>query len=417
MEGSSSSDGRSDPFGGRMIASYAKMDRVRPDWRGREVVQVIGHSAYGGGVPIVFGIMRALAALDLRPVLLATHPEVVAAAEDNGFEVWRFEGIVREPRPVHDLAAAFALARALRTRGALAIHTHTSKGGMIGRLAGRLAGCPLVVHHTHGFYHTGMRSGLKRRGMLELERFFGGLTDYQIFLSESARRLALEEGTSTAVQARVIQNGVAAPEPMDADAVREMRRRWGVPEHAPLIGSVCRLATEQKGLDSGLRAFARVSASLPDARWIIVGEGSDRASLESLAQSLGVADRVLLPGHVEGASRLNSCFDVVFAPSRREGQSISLMEAMACGVPIVTTRILGNEGLVEEGVSALLSGADDIDGLSRELLRALTDEGVAARLRNASRHAYQTMFTEEAFESRVTRFFIEATSAVRPRRA
>lgn len=390
---------------------------IPAEWRGKEVVQVIGHSAYGGGVPIVFGIMRALRALDLKPVLLATHPDVVAAAEEQGLALWEFDGIVREVQPVRDLLTSFDLSRALRARGVSAIHTHTSKGGMVGRLAGRLAGCPLVIHHTHGFYHTGMQPGVARTGMLELERFFGRFADYQIFLSEPARRLALEEGTTAEEKARVIPNGIVAPAEVDDAFVRETRREWGVPEDGLIVGSICRLANEAKGLDAGLEAFARLRRSLPNVWWVIVGEGDDRTMLESLARNLGVADRVLMPGHQEGAGRLNACFDVVFAPSRREGQSVSLMEAMACEAPIVTTRITGNEGLVEDGVSALLKEPDDVAGLADALLRALTDKPLARHIAAAARERYRTQFTQEAFEARVAEFYSEALKSVRPRHA
>ena len=177
-------------------------------WSGLLAVQVVGHSAYGGGVPIIFAIMEATASVGLKPLLLATHPDVVEAARGAGFDVWEFEGIVREPHPLRDFVVAVWLARALRARGVKIVHTHTSKGGMVGRLGAWLAGCPLIVHHTHGFYHVGLPPGLRRFAMETLERAFAHMSDYQVFLSECEATLAVERRIVPEEKVRVIPNGI-----------------------------------------------------------------------------------------------------------------------------------------------------------------------------------------------------------------
>jgi len=386
---------------------------VSSSWyTGLEAVQLIGDSEYGGAVPVVFGIMDATEGLGMRPVLLATNPRVVAAAQAQGREVWQFPGIVRRPRPIRDFTTAIRLAVALRKRRVRILHTHTSKGGMIGRLAGRLAGCDLVIHHTHGFYHSGLRPGVLRGFMYLLERFFARLDDYQVFVNTTEASDAADSGLVPRSKVKVVFNGVADPtENVDLD-VAQMRSSWSIPDGSTVIGNVCRLATEQKGLDTCLRAFAAVRYRAPHAHMVLVGDGEDRHSLEGLADDLGVADAVHFVGYLPDAGALHLAFDITFAPSRREGQSVSVIEAMACGRPVVTTRIPGTNDLVLDGVTGLLTEVDDVDEMSKKLESLIRDPDRCRRLGAAARSKYESTFTLEEFHLRITRFYLECLRAV-----
>lgn len=381
-------------------------------WKGREVVQLVGHSAYGGAVPVIFAIMRATAELGLRPVLLASHPDVIEAAHAEGLEVWRFEGIVREPRPVHDLSTSLRLSKALRARGTSILHTHTSKGGMVGRLAGRLARTPAVIHHTHGFYHSGLPSGPRKAAMRLLESAFSPMADVQVFLNPAEMETALSQGVVRPSKAKLIPNGIPAPEPCGAEACQEVFGALGVRHGAPLVGTIARLAIEAKGLDVGMRAFAHVLRVRPDARWVIVGKGADEGELRAMARSAGIAQSVVFAGHLEHAARLNSCFDVVFAPSRREGQSVSIMEAMAVGSAIVSTRIPGNSGLIDESCARLVDSGD-AQAMATALVGLLDSPDERESLADAAKRRYAERFTLERFDSDIKALYVEVAMHAR----
>lgn len=380
---------------------------------GLEAVQLIGNSAYGGAVPVVFGIMDVTAELGMKPVLLATHPEVVGAARSRGYAVWEFPGIVREPHPLRDFGVALRLAIALRRRGVRVLHTHTSKGGMVGRLAGRLAGCDVVLHHTHGFYHSGLAPGVKYRTMWGLEWLFARMDDFQVFVNTNEAREAADSGLVPAKKIRVVFNGVEDPRSSTRWNPSVVRTRWGVPPEAPLVGCVSRLDIEQKGLDIGLKTFALVLQEVPDARLMVVGAGDDRGTLEDMAASLNIEDRVIFTGHVDGAGSLHECFDVSFAPSRREGQSISVIEAMACSRPVVTTAIAGTMDLVEDGSTGVMCSVDDTEAMADAITGLLGDPRARERIGSAARLRYERLFTREAFVARVRTLYNEALTGVR----
>lgn len=376
-------------------------------WVGQEAVQIVGHSAAGGGVPVIFAVMDATAELGMVPVVLATHPDVVDMARADGRSVWEFPGIVREPHVIGDLLTAFRLAAALRRRGVRIVHTHTSKAGMVGRLAARIAGCDLVLHHTHGFYHAGLRRGLKRALMRGLERFFGRLDDRQVFINSSEFDSAVAERIASPEQARLCFNGIAEPVLAAADRA-QVRAMFGLPLDAPIVGTVCRIDFEQKGLDAGLAAFALVARRDPETLWAVAGAGEDLPRLEHMVADAGLSDRVILLGRIAVGASLHRAFDVTFAPSRREGQSVSALEAMACGTAVVTTRIPGNSDLIEDGRSGVLVEVDDVASMADALVDLLDSPESRASLGREARASYERAFTRDAMVARVQALYREA---------
>lgn len=394
----------------RILEQVLESDANLEPWRGREVVQLVGHSAKGGGVPVILGIAGVCQRIGLRPVVLASHPDVVAATLEAGCDVWRFEGIVREPRLAHDILTAVRLSRELRRRKTYIIHTHTSKGGFVGRLAGWLAGTPHIIHHTHGFFHSGLAPGPRRLMMVALETLFARLSHVQVLLNTDEALHAARDDVVPARRIRIVENGIAEPRRLTDDDCAATRLRWGVGERDVVIGTISRIAIEHKGLDTGMQAAKLLRAMGVEFKWVIVGDGEDRLSLEELAHRLGVEDCVTMAGHVDDAAPLFSCFDIVFAPSRREGQSISLIEAMALSRAIVSTDIPGNSGLLENDRSALLAAPDDAAGLASALAALASDAETRARLGREARRIYMERFTLDAFERRVEILYRELLS-------
>ena len=189
---------------------------------------------------------------------------------------------------------------------------------------------------------------------------------------------------------------------LDTSAVRA---RFGLEPQARWLLTVARLV-EHKGIDNGIRAFARLAPQYPELRYAIAGEGEWRPALESLAKELGVADRVRFLGPVSEAE-LPAVFNVasVFLGVSRqmhdkvEGFGIALVEASACGVPVVGARAGGIPDAVREGETGLLTEGEDPTAIAHTLSRLLDDEELRHRLGEGGRKAVETWYNW----SRVTR--------------
>jgi len=372
---------------------------------------VIGHSALGGAVPIVLQVCEVCRELDLSPVVLASHPDVIAYFKDAGQVIWEFPGIVREPRPIHDFLTACNLGRELAARGTQVVHTHTSKGGMVGRLAGRLGGCDLVIHHTHGFYHSGLGRGVERAGMMGLEWAFSHASDFQLFVNSADRKEAVDRRFLPGNRAVTLFNGVDDPLKGPRVDAKVMRSIWGVPTDARVIGLVARIA-ERKGVDTCLRAFQRLMAAKLDVWLVVLGKGSEFEAMQHLAESLGISGRVQFVGHVPNAGRYFNCFDLAVTASEHEGQSISVIEAISCGTPVVASDIRGHRDMVIDGVTGLLCPVGDDEAFARAIAGLLADPTRLSDMSRNARSHYMAHFTSARFRDEVASFYRMALSTV-----
>jgi glycosyltransferase involved in cell wall biosynthesis len=159
----------------------------------------------------------------------------------------------------------------------------------------------------------------------------------------------------------------------------EARRQLGATEDDLLIGIANRLAPV-KGIEYAIRAMPAVVEALPNARLVIIGEGPAETDLRREAADSGVADRIDFAGFRREVPRLLAAFDLVVQPSLWEGLSISLLEAMAAGRPLVACDVQGNRDVIEHGVNGLMVPPRNPVALAEAMMRILTDASLAKRL-------------------------------------
>jgi glycosyltransferase involved in cell wall biosynthesis len=195
---------------------------------------------------------------------------------------------------------------------------------------------------------------------------------------------------------RVIYNGVP---PAPALASRS-------PSSTPVIGAVGRLSHE-KGLDTLLRAVQ----AIPDCQLTILGDGDERANLESLASSLGIAGRVTFAGWVEPPWTARWSFDVLAMPSHYEGFPLVLLEAMQAGIPVVASAVGGIPEMIVDGHDGVLVPPQDSDALARALTAVLADRAGREAMTGRARVVAERFTTERMAEQ------FEALYAELPSRA
>ncbi len=188
--------------------------------------------------------------------------------------------------------------------------------------------------------------------------------------------------------ARVIPTGIELIQFSQGDGPR-FRARYGIPPDRPVLVHVSRLAFE-KNIDFILRALARIKAQVADVLLVIAGEGPARSQLTAQVQALGLADHVLFTGYLDRDGSLEDCYSAgsafVFA-SRTETQGLVLLEAMALGVPVVSTAVMGTKEVLAGGLGSLIAEEDERD-FAAKAVRLLTDPGLRERLSHeAIQHA------------------------------
>jgi glycosyltransferase involved in cell wall biosynthesis len=288
--------------------------------------------------------------------------------------------LVREVDPRHDLVALWRLYRFLRTHRYDVVHLHSSKAGILGRVAARLAGVPVVVHTAHGWPFTREQSGLGRFLDITLERFCAPFCDTIVVVAEPDRADGLRLGIGRPDQYRLIRSGVEIEHYRDVPLSRtEARRRLGVPEDAFVIGTVGRLSPQKSPLDL-LAAFERVAAAHPEAHLVLVGDGPQRDAVVARTAEAGLTDRVHLTGLRRDVAEIQRAFDVFALASRWEGLPRVFPQAMAAGLPVVATRVAGAPDAVVPGETGWLVDVGDIDALAGRLRSLAEDPALARRM-------------------------------------
>jgi glycosyltransferase involved in cell wall biosynthesis len=301
-----------------------------------------------------------------------TEGNLFAECAARGVPVTIEPSLVREVDPLRDPIGVARLTALFRRTRPHIVHTHTSKAGIVGRAAARLAGVPIVIHTAHGWgFHSG-QSRAVRALFIGLERAHAPLTDAIIVVAEPNRRLALGLGIGRPEQYHLIRSGIELEQfARDPAAGLAIRQELGLPVNAFVFGSVGRLSEQKAPLDA-LAAFSAVAARHPGSRFVFVGDGPLRAAVEAAAAAVGLADRVRFTGVRRDVGALLSAFDAFVLSSRWEGLPRTVPQAMAAGLPVVATAVDGTPEAVTEDVTGHLVAPGDVAALAARM------EGLAA---------------------------------------
>lgn len=303
-----------------------------------------------------------------------------------------------------DPASIFGIAGILRETPVDVMHYHTSHAVTLGTLATLIAGrCPAVLTRRVSF-------SLRRNPFARFKYTFR--VDHLIAVADSVRWVMIAEGIAPD-RVSVIHSGIdlsrfGAP-PDRAAFDREM----GLPPDTFLIGSVGHLAPH-KGHGTLIDAAAKVAASMPQLRLLIIGEGSERARLEAKAAAGPLAGRAIFAGFRDDVPRLMAALDLfVLSSISGEGSPAVVKEAMACGVPVIATDLEGVREIVEDGRDALLVPAGDPDRLAAAIRRAVSDADLRRSLAAAGRARVKEFSSDRMVERtlEVYRQVLEKTGA------
>lgn len=302
-----------------------------------------------------------------------TGPEgtIFGEVQRRGVRLRIMKELVREINPLKDLQALARLYWLIRTGGFDIVHTHSSKAGILGRLAAWLAQVPVVVHTVHGWGFHDQMWAPQRWLFIRLERWAASISDKLIVVSNATKAKGLQEKIGTPEQFVTIYSGI---EPKESNCPAfdpaKKRRELGIPSGVPVIGTIGRLSP-QKAPGDLLAAARKVVDAIPEAKFIIVGDGPLRKQVEQSIRAMGFCESILLTGIREDITELMTLFDVFVLASRWEGLPRVIPQAMAAGKPVVCTNVDGNSEAVTDGVNGFVVPPRDPEALCNAILTLL----------------------------------------------
>jgi glycosyltransferase involved in cell wall biosynthesis len=386
------------------------------------VCHVITKLELGGAQEVALYTVAHLDRTKFRPVLIAGPDGLLTedATRLPDVEVIILPSLGRHIDVWSDLASLFTLMRLFRRLRPRIVHTHSSKAGILGRWAAWFARVPIILHTIHGYGITPVQPWWLRRFLILLERVTGWITNHWIAVAQADRRTGIQWGLFDEHHVSVVRPGID-PRPFlttlpPSDRSR-LRAEFGASPDACLIGTVACLKP-QKAPEDFVAVAKRVCETMPRARFVLIGDGELRPSIEALVERHGLKNRVHLAGWRRDISTAMKAFDAFLLTSHWEGLPRVLLEARATGIPVVATRVGGAEEVIVEGRHGWLTEAGDISTLTERLCHVLREREGCSIERPGPSEAFPKEFHRDEmvkqYESLYDRLLIDQQGKKRP---
>lgn len=309
--------------------------------------------------------------------------------------------IKRRISPFSDLITLWKLFRFFRKERIDIVHTHTPKCSLLGQLAAKLAGVPVVINTVHGFYFHDNMKPLTKWFYIAMEWTAGKCSTMILSQNPEDIDTAIKLGICNPDKIRILGNGVDLakfnPNGFNENFKAEKRKEVGLPVDAVVIGIIGRLVKE-KGFLELFEAFKEIIKEHNDVWLMVIGpeepEKTDRISADTFKQ-YDIENRTIYLGARDDIPELLACCDIYALPSWREGFPRSAIEAAAMGLPIVTTDIRGCRQVVEDGVNGFLTPVHDMEKLKEAIMKLINDKEMRVRMGKAGYHKSRKEFDEK----------------------
>ncbi|MGR5154513.1 glycosyltransferase family 4 protein [Photobacterium swingsii] len=334
-------------------------------------------------LPLLTGVQRVsldeLERLDLdqfKSYLICKEPGALTMeAKSKGIETLYCPNLTREISPWNDILAFFQLYRFFRRYKFDVVHSHSSKTGVIGRVAAKLAGVPMVIHTVHGFAFPAATNQLEKLVYLLMEWVGTKCSDKIICLHDADRDIAVDSLGAKDEQLEVIANGVdnIKYSPVTDDKKKLTRYQLGLKEDSTVVGMVGRL-WNQKNPQAYIEAAINTLSKNVDADFVLVGDGELKVILENKVEEAGFSNRVHFLGWRSDIPQILAALDIFVLPSLWEGMPLAILEAQATGLPCVVSNIQGNNHLVTNNKDGLLFDLREPEQLSEKIISLIDNK-------------------------------------------
>jgi glycosyltransferase involved in cell wall biosynthesis len=334
-----------------------------------------------GGQSQVLTTVMGLRALGHRTLLVAHSEGELRQRAKEGLDL-----LPLAPKTEMDLTAAWRLSRILKQLKPDIVHAHDPHGvamaGLALSMSTQLAKPPLVAARRVDFHLRG--SSLSRWKYRQVDCF--------LCASEAIRQMLIGDGVP-ATRAVTVHEGIDL-ERVEAAPPANLHAELWLPHHAPIVGNVAALVAH-KGQRHLIEAARLVLPQVPDARFVIAGEGELRPALERQIKDHHLEKHVLLAGFRPDVLSLHKAFDIFVMSSVTEGLGTSLLDAMAAGKPVVATTAGGIPEVVVDGETGFLVPPREHDAMAGAIVKLLKDDALRQRMGEAGRARVRKVFSAE----------------------
>lgn len=317
-----------------------------------------------------------------------------------------FHNLVREIHFVKDFLCLIEIYNYIRAEKPDIVHLNSSKAGVLGAIAARIAGVKKIIYTVHGFVFLEPMPKWKKKLYIWAEKFSSRFKDAIICVSDYDRKAGIKYKIAPEQKLMTIHNGIDSSRlnflPKD-EARRELLKTYNLPASPAgrqlttynlIIGTIANFYPT-KGLVYLIGAAKEILKKYPDTLFIIIGDGMDRKSLEDEITKNNLSKNIILTGQIKNASQYLMAFDIYVSSSVKEGLPYSIMEAMAAGLPIVSTNVGGIPELLNAECGILVE-PKNVYSIASELEKIIADPLYRKKLGENAKKFAQSEFSFNA---------------------
>lgn len=334
-----------------------------------------------------------------------TEGSLIEEVRQQGIQLTILPDLVRQISPVHDLLALLKLIRYLRKSRCKVLHTHSSKAGILGRLAGRIAGTPVIIHTVHGWSFHEYMSPWLRKTYIFLERWMADSCQALIAVSQKDIEKGLQASIGRPQQYHLIRSAIPMEQFDPAHYDRQIiRQSLGIPDDAVVVGNIGRFSPQKNPLD-WVRVASLIAAREEKAFFLLVGDGPMRAEVEEHLDQTGIRKRTILTGLRRDIPQLLAAMDIFLITSLWEGLPRVIPQAMAMGLPVLANSADGVQEIIQNGENGYLFQAGEIEQMAEVCVQLMHDPDQRMDLGQRGRESVLQAFDLQRMIEQITALY------------
>ena len=318
--------------------------------------------------------------------------------------------LLREISPLNDWKAYKKIKSIIREGKYSIIHTHSSKAGILGRIAALHASTPIIIHTVHGWSFHEQMSPLKRFFYISLEKWIAQFTDAMVFVSKNDMQKGIKYKIGAPNHYHLIRSAIPLD---DFNPVKynrnKIRQELGLPTDAIVVGNIGRLSVQKNPL-TWIRIAQKISTQIPTCLFLLVGDGPLKSKVLSEIRELGLEDKFVLTGIRRDIPRILACIDIFLLTSLWEGLPRVIPQAFAMGIPVVANRVDGISDVIIPESTGFIHNPGENDKLAEDCIRLILDDNLRYLLGQNGKKMAEDEFNLENMVSSLEQLYLNLLS-------
>jgi len=379
-----------------------------------KILELITLFSIGGATETVVSMAKGLQNLGFE-VEIATGPHIVSegsmyeTAEDLGIPVFTFKNLRRDINLFVDILIIIQLAWFIRKNKYTVVHTHSSKAGVVGRIAAFLAGVKVIIHTIHGLPFHRYQPSLQKKLFIFVEKISALFCDKIIAVTYTIVDVLVKGNIVPQHKLRVIRSAFSLEEYLKVNVPKEqIQARFGLLKNDIVIGKIARLS-KLKGHEYLLSAFAKVAKAVPNAKLLIVGNGELESELKHFVKKERLADKVIFTGLVlpEDIPSIINTMDILVHSSLLEGLARVLPQAIMLEKPVISFDLDGAHEVIKNGVNGYLIEPLNIEQLAERIIDLCNNKSKAKSFGKIGKELLKDEFDDRKMVAEIARLYRE----------